>query len=130
MKKEQQPELAIAEISTLEAPALGRLLVTSPERPPESYWDIVGRQFRKNKLAVFGLIVVIGLFGLALGADFVANDKPLVMRYEGQLYFPVLRDYAVWLGLARWQSQFQNVSYKEFVTANFKDADWAWFPPI
>jgi microcin C transport system permease protein len=70
-----------------------------PKRLPDSYWDIVARQFRKNKVAVVGLVVVIGLFGVALGADFIANDKPLVMRYQEGVYFPVLKDYSVWVHL-------------------------------
>jgi peptide/nickel transport system permease protein len=96
----------------------------------ETYWSIVARQYRKNKVAVFGLIIVVGLFALALTADFIANDKPLVMRYKGQIYFPVAKDYSVRLGISQWQPQFQNISYKEFVDANFGEADWAVFPPI
>ena len=28
------------------------------------------------------------LFGLSLGAELIANDKPIAVRYEGQWYFP------------------------------------------
>ena len=45
---------------------------------PEDYWSIVARQFRKNRIAVFGLILVIGFFVLAAMADFIAGDKPLL----------------------------------------------------
>ena len=93
---------------------------------PRNYWSIVERQFRKNRVAVAGLIIVAGLFAVAVVADFVANDKPLVMSYRGETYFPVLKDYGVWLHLSRWQREFQNISYKDFAAANFKDGDWAW----
>src|SRR5262245_44037088 len=93
-------------------------------RPPEGYWHILALQFRKNRIAMAGLGVIFALFAVALGADFIANDKPLVMKYQGQVYFPVLKDYAVRLGIARWESQFQNVSFKEFAKDNFKDGDW------
>ncbi len=96
----------------------------------ESYPSIVIRQFRKNAVAVAGLGIVLVLFAVALFADFIANDKPLVMKYSGAIYSPVLRDYAVWAGLARWPREFQNISYKEFTAANFKEGDWAIFPPI
>ena len=104
----------------------------SEQRPDDSenYWSIVARQFRRNRIAVFGLVVVIGFFLLAAGADFIASDKPLAMSYQGELYFPALKDYAVWTGLSRWQTPFQNISFKEFVSVNFKDDDWVWFPPI
>src|SRR5436190_5537393 len=100
------------------------------ERPPENYWTIVSRQFRKNRVAVFGLIIVLVLFFVALGADFIANDKPLVMKYRSGLYFPVLKEYAVWLHLSQWPREFQNISFKEFVEANFSEPDRVWFPPI
>ena len=96
----------------------------------QTYWSIVARQFRKNKIAVFGLLLVLGLFALAITADFIASDKPLVIRYQGQIYFPVVKDYSVWLGISQWRPPFQNISYKEFVEANFKGEDWAVFPPI
>ena len=100
------------------------------EGTPENYWSILSKQFRKNKIAIAGLIVVLALFAVAFTADFIANDKPLVMNYQGKSYFPVLKDYLVWLHLSRWQPEFQNISYKDFVEANFTTGDWAWFTPI
>lgn len=100
------------------------------KRHPETYWGKLAHQFLKNRIAVVGIVIVFALFGLAIFADFLANDKPLVMRYQGRTYLPVLKDYAVWVGVGRWEPQFQKVYFKEFVATNFKDGDWAWFPPI
>lgn len=100
------------------------------EPRPETYWGIVRKRFCKNKVAVAAVVVVAFLFFIALAADLIANDKPLVMSYRGQIYLPILKDYAVWLGLSQWQPEFQNISYKDFAGANFKSGDWAWFPPI
>jgi len=100
------------------------------ERRPEAYWHIVARQFRKNRIAVAGLGVIFVFFVLAAVADFIANDKPLVMKYRGEIYFPAVNDYAVWLGISRWKPEFQNVAFKEFAQTNFKDGDWAEFPLI
>lgn len=97
---------------------------------PEGYWRAVGRQFRKNHVAVAGLIIVLCLFAVALVADFVANDKPLVMSYKSRFQFPVFQDYAVRLGISRWQPAFQNISFKEFVAANLTQGDWVLFPPV
>ena len=33
------------------------------------------------------------MFILSLGAEFIANDKPLLVRYDGHFYFPVLKAY-------------------------------------
>ena len=73
---------------------------------------------------------MLTLFVVALAADFIANDKPLLMKYKGSLYSPVLKEYAVWLHLSQWPREFQNISFKDFVSANFGDSDWVWFPPI
>src|SRR5262249_41859013 len=104
--------------------------IQPPEASRKSYRAIVTRQFRKNRVAVLGLVVVLVLFIVALAADFIANDKPLLMKYRGSLYSPVLKEYAVWLHLSQWPREFQNISFKEFVSTNFQESDWAWFPPI
>src|SRR6516164_7074156 len=96
----------------------------------ETYWGIVRRRFFKNKVAVAALLIVAFLFFIALVADFLANDKPLIMSYQGRIYLPILKDYAVSLGFSQRQSEFQYVSYKDISASNFKSGDWAWFPPI
>ena len=96
----------------------------------ENYLSLVVRQFRRNRMAVAGLVMVVLMFAVALGSDFIANDRPLVMRYDGSTYFPILRGYGVSLGLTQWQVQFQNVRFKEFAQSNFDDNDWVVFPPV
>jgi len=100
------------------------------ERRPDGYWRVLLRQFRKNRMAMAGLAVILLSFGVAATADFLANDKPLVMKYGGRLYFPVLKDYAVRAGFSQREPEFQNISYKEFVEANSKSVAWVQFPPI
>ena len=46
----------------------------------ESYWDLVSRQFRRNRLAVASLYFVLLLFVIAIGAPFLANNRPLVLQ--------------------------------------------------
>ena len=67
----------------------------------EGYWPLVARQFQKNHVAVLGFIVVFLLVVIAALADFIANDKPLVMKYRHSFYFPVLKQYSVSLGVSR-----------------------------
>src|SRR5262245_9960749 len=95
-----------------------------------SYRQMLTLQFRRNRAAVAALMLIIGMIGVALAADLIANDKPLAMSYHGEMYFPVLKDYAVWLGISDWDPQFQNVVYKEFAMEHFRNGDWAQFPPI
>jgi len=52
------------------------------------------RRFRRNPLGFWSLVVFSTLVVLSLFADVLSTDKPLVVRYEGKTYFPVLRDYS------------------------------------
>ena len=48
------------------------------------------RRFRSNRLGFVSLILFLTLFGLSLIAEVLSNDKPLVARYEGRWYFPIV----------------------------------------
>lgn len=50
-------------------------------------------RFKKNKVGFFSLIVFVLIFVLSLGVNFIANDKPLLVKYQGNYYFPVLKSY-------------------------------------
>ena len=78
----------------------------------QTYWSLVKHQFRKNKLAVAAIYVVFGLVALALFADVLCNNKPIVCTYNGDLRFPVFKQYAVDLGISKWQTEFLNVDFK------------------
>ena len=49
------------------------------------------RRFRANRLGYASLLVLTSLFTLSLLAEVLSNDKPLVARYDGHWYFPVLQ---------------------------------------
>ena len=51
------------------------------------------RSFRRNKRAFWSLILFAALFTIAMLAELVANDKPIVVSYRGELYFPVYNFY-------------------------------------
>lgn len=49
--------------------------------------------FKANKRGYWSLWIFLALFIFALGAELVANDKPLLLKYKDELYVPVLYDY-------------------------------------
>lgn len=49
--------------------------------------------FRANKRGYWSLWIFIFLFVFSLFAELIANDKPLVVRYQGETYFPILKSY-------------------------------------
>jgi microcin C transport system permease protein len=87
------------------------------------------QRFKANRLGYASLWIFLILFGLSVCAELIANDKPLVVRYQGQFYFPIL------------QSQAETVFGGDFATpTDFLDPDirrsittkgnWAVYPPI
>src|SRR5229473_1771004 len=49
--------------------------------------------FRANRRGYWSLWIFLAIFGLTLCAEVIANDKPLLVRYEGRFYFPVVTSY-------------------------------------
>ncbi len=49
--------------------------------------------FKKNKRAYWSLWIFSILFGLSLFAEFLAYDKPILVRYQGEYYTPIWNFY-------------------------------------
>ena len=49
--------------------------------------------FRANRRGFWSLWIFLILFGISLCSELIANDHPLLVRYEGRFYFPILRAY-------------------------------------
>ncbi len=52
------------------------------------------RNFKRNRRAYWSLIIFGILFGLSLFAEFLANERPLVINYRGDYYFPIVSFHA------------------------------------
>lgn len=50
-------------------------------------------RFRHNRRGYWSLWLFLILFLCSLGAELLANDRPLLVQYQGQLYVPVLKNY-------------------------------------
>ncbi len=87
------------------------------------------QHFRAHRRGYWSLIIFTVLLVLCCGAEFLANDRPLVVSYEGQLFFPVLRDYsedAFGPDLLPLQADFGEPSLAERIRSN----GWMLWPPI
>ncbi len=51
-------------------------------------------RFRRNRLGYWSLLVFCAVVLLSLAAELISNDRPLLVRYQGQFYVPVLQDLA------------------------------------
>ncbi len=59
----------------------------------QSYWSYVKQQFRQNRRAVVSLYIVIFLSLIGFFADFLANDKPIIVKHQGQWQSPIFQYY-------------------------------------
>lgn len=51
------------------------------------------RRFKQHRLGYWSLLIFVVLFVLSLGAECISNDRPLVVRYHGNWYFPIVKAY-------------------------------------
>lgn len=52
------------------------------------------QRFKANRRGFGALWLLLILFGFSLFAEWIANDRPLIVSYQGQWYFPLLKDYS------------------------------------
>ena len=85
-------------------------------------------QFQANRRGYWSLWLFLVLFGLSLSAEFIANDRPLLVVHQGSLHVPVIRDYA--------ETDFGGffpsaANYRDPHLANLIEEDgWVLWPPI
>ncbi|NUW69625.1 ABC transporter permease [Vibrio coralliilyticus] len=67
-------------------------MLTKRRRNPlnEARW----LRFRANKRGYWSLLIFMTLFVFSLFAELIANDKPLLVEYEGAWYYPITTQYA------------------------------------
>jgi microcin C transport system permease protein len=83
--------------------------------------------FRANRRGVWALWIFLVLFALTLCSEFVANDRPLVAYYKGELLFPVVIDYPeTMFGGFLAQTIYRDPLIIDEINAN----GWAIWPPI
>jgi len=84
--------------------------------------------FLSNARAKYSLWVFLIIFVVSLLANILANDKPLLMRYDGKLYFPVFTTYDE----TAFGGDFPTpADYKDpYIINNINQKGWMLMPPI
>jgi len=86
------------------------------------------RRFKQHRLGYWSLIVLAVLVVLSLAAEVLSNDKPLVVRYQGQWYWPLVQT----LPETTFGGDFETpTDYLDpFIQQQFKQpGNWALYPP-
>lgn len=82
------------------------------------------RRFKSIRRAVWSVWIFAFLLLLSVSAEFWANNKPLVMHYQGATYFPVVKSY------------YPSVFGQDGFITNYRKLDlkaegnWAIWPPV
>ncbi|ENW17625.1 Oligopeptide transport system permease protein OppC [Acinetobacter haemolyticus CIP 64.3 = MTCC 9819] len=77
-------------------------------------------RFKKNKLGFQCFILFTIVFILSLAAEFIANDKPLLVKYQDSFYFPVFKDYpeTTYGGVFETATDYQDPAVRELISAH------------
>jgi microcin C transport system permease protein len=84
--------------------------------------------FRASRRGYWSLWIFLALFGLSLCAEVIANDQPLVVRYDGRWYFPVLVSYpeTAFGGMLPTAAVYRDPEVRRLIEAK----GWMAWPPI
>jgi len=88
-------------------------------------------RFRKTHRAWWSFWILLVIFVLSLGVNFIANDKPLMVSCDGKLYFPVFRFFPedAFTGSGRMtRADYKAINATEKFTGDWRN--WMLFPII
>ena len=84
--------------------------------------------FSRNRRGFWSLWIFLIMFCVSLFAEFIANDKPLLVRYDGGFYTPVFIEYSetAFGGEFLTEADYRD----EFVIKLINDKGWMVWPPV
>ena len=84
--------------------------------------------FKNNKRGLYSFYILLLMLIFTLPAEFIANDKPLLIKYDSNFYFPIIENYAETVFGGDFET---TADYKDtFVTDLIKEKGWLVWPII
>ncbi len=85
-------------------------------------------QFKANKRGYYSFWIFLALLVLCISAEFVANDKPLILKYDNEFYAPIFTNYpeTTFGGDFETEADYRDPYVKELIEAK----GWMVWPPI
>ena len=85
------------------------------------------QNFKANRRGYWSLWIFLALFGLSLVAELIANDRPILAFYKGELLFPVVVNYPE----EKFGGFYAVTDYRDPVISDEINANgWVLWPPI
>ncbi|MBU0485756.1 MAG: ABC transporter permease [Proteobacteria bacterium] len=86
-------------------------------------------KFKLKKRGYYSLIIFSLFFVLSLFAELICNDKPFIVSYQGELYYPIFIEYPETTFNGDFETETDYLD--PFILNKFKEkGNWALFPPI
>lgn len=82
------------------------------------------KQFKSKRRSVVSVWILLALIFLSVTAEMWANSKPLILNYNGSIYFPVAKFYHPTL-FGQTDSMITN-----YRGLKMREGDWALWPPV
>jgi microcin C transport system permease protein len=84
--------------------------------------------FRANKRGFYSLVIFCFIFLATIFAEFIANDKPILVSYDNQLYMPIFHQYSETQFGGEFESE---ADYRdEYVVELIESKGWMLWPLI
>ena len=87
----------MSEAASATATAAAEAAASAPPRRPLFVLSPLNRRrwqnFKKNRRGYWSFWLFLVMFVLSLGAEFIANDRPILIRHDGGYYFPIFKFY-------------------------------------
>lgn len=88
-------------------------------------WEV----FKLNRRGYWSLWIFLFLFGISLFSEFIANDQPILIKYDGQLYWPIFKAYpeTAFGGVFETEAAYRDPAVMEMIE---QKNGWILWPPI
>jgi microcin C transport system permease protein len=84
--------------------------------------------FKRNRRGYWSLWIFLGLFAFSLFAEFIANDKPIIVKYDGGYYMPIFKLYPETAFGGEFPTE---TDYRDpFVAKLIGEKGWMVWPPV
>ena len=87
------------------------------------------RSFKANRRGYWSFWIFLVLFFVTLFAELIGNERPLLIQYKGDFYFPTLKAYpeTIFGGFFETEAEYREAEVQELITEN---GGWMLWAPI
>lgn len=92
---------------------------TTPKNRLNPIWQARLKRFGQNRLGVISLIVFLVIFVICMAANVIANDKPLLVKFDDRYFVPVAKAYpeTAFGGIFETEANYKDPAVQELIKA-------------